>query len=315
MGKTKSTGTENEGSGKRKATWPDEVVAIFCDIAVKEVAKGNRPGTHFDKKGWSNVIKAFKELTGRDYDKRQLKNKWDSLKNDWKLWSSLLHKETGIGWDPTRKTVDAPAEWWESKIQINPEYRKFRDVGISPEMMAVYDNMFRGSTTLGHSVMIPSATIDIEEVVEDSEHNDISGDNGEMDQQGEPRGKKRKTVECQTGRNKEKKDKGVMGGPKGKKEKVGGAAQLSKQIDRLVEVVESRSTATSVRNTSTDQGTSIQEVMQVVATLPGAETGTKLWWFATELFCSQEKREMFSIMTDDDLKLQFLILNQKKAEN
>ncbi|XP_024196197.2 uncharacterized protein LOC112199405 [Rosa chinensis] len=182
-------------------------------------------------------------------------------------------------------------------------------------MMAVYDNMFRGSTALGHSVMIPSATIDIEEVVEDSEHNDISGDDEEMDQQGEPRGKKRKTVESQTGCNKEKKDKGVMGGPKGKKEKVGGAAQLSKQIDRLVEVVESRSTATSVRNTSTEQGTSIQEVMRVVATLPGAETGTKLWWFATELFYSQEKREMFSIMTDLDFKLQFLILNQKKAEN
>ncbi|XP_024200123.1 L10-interacting MYB domain-containing protein-like [Rosa chinensis] len=226
MGKKKSTGTENVGSGKLKATWLDEVVAIFCDIAAKEVAKGNRPGTHFDKKGWSNVIMAFKELTGRDYDKSQLKNKWDSLKNDWKLWSSLLHKETGIGWDPARKTVDAPTEWWESKIQvnyvlqlycggmlhwlhalllINPEYRKFQDVGISPEMMAVYDNMFRGSTALGHFVMIPSATINIEEVVEDSKHNLIFGDDEEdSDQDNERRGKKRTNLEGQTEADKEK---------------------------------------------------------------------------------------------------------------
>ncbi|XP_024169935.1 uncharacterized protein LOC112176317 [Rosa chinensis] len=264
MGKKKSTSTENEGSRKQKATWLDEVVAIFCDIAAKEVAKGNRP-------------------------------------------------ETGIGWDPARKTIDAPAEWWESKFQINPEYRKFREVGISPEMMAVYDNMFRGSTALGHFVMIPSATIDIEEVVEDSEHNLISGDDEEdSDQDNERRGKKRTNLEHQTEADKQKKGKGVMGGPKEKAKKVGGAAKLSKQIDRLVDVVGSRSTATSVRDNGTSQRTSIKEVMRVVATLPGAETGTKLWWFATELFCSQEKREMFSIMTDADLKLQFLILNQKK---
>ncbi|XP_024184257.1 uncharacterized protein LOC112189210 [Rosa chinensis] len=227
MGKKKSTGTENVGSGKQKATWPDEVVAIFCDIAAKEVAKGNRPGTHFDKKGWSNVVMAFKELTGKDYDKSQLKNKWDSLKTDWKLWSSLLHKETGIGWDPARKTVDAPAEWWESKIQINPEYRKFRDVGISPEMMAVYDNMFRGSTALGHFVMIPSATIDIEKVVEDSEHNLISGDDEEdSDQDNERRGKKRTNLERQTEADKEKKRKKSYGRAKGEERKGGRCGEI-----------------------------------------------------------------------------------------
>ncbi|XP_062009750.1 uncharacterized protein LOC133726250 [Rosa rugosa] len=245
MGKKKSTSTENEGSGKPKATWLDE---------------------------------AFEELTGRDYDKRQLKNKWNSLKNDWKLWSSLLHKETGIGWDPARMTVDAPVEWWESKIQKRvPSCYSLSALTLKKRMeLHVYS--VRGSIALGHFVMIPLASIDIEEVVEDSEHNVISGDDEEIDQQGnECRGKKRTSVECQIGPNKEKKNKGVMGGPKRKKEKMGGASKLSKQIDRLVEVVESRSTTTYVRNTSTEQGTNIQEVMRVVATLPGAETSTKLW--------------------------------------
>ncbi|KAK2640044.1 hypothetical protein Ddye_027839, partial [Dipteronia dyeriana] len=109
--------TENEGGGNSKAVWNDDLVAIYCEICVKEVVKGNRPGTYFDKIGWVNVVKIFKEITGRDYDKKQLKNKWDSLKTDWKLWSSLLHKETGIGWDPAKKTVDAPPEWWQSKIE------------------------------------------------------------------------------------------------------------------------------------------------------------------------------------------------------
>ena len=94
---------------------------------------------------------------------------------------------------------------------------------------------------------------------------------------------------------------------------MGGVAKLYKQIDCLVELVESRSTTTSMNRSS--QGTSITEVMEVEATLQGAEKGSQLRWFATVLFCSQEKREMFSIMTDPDLKLQFLTLNQIKAEN
>ncbi|KAK2655394.1 hypothetical protein Ddye_008446 [Dipteronia dyeriana] len=162
--------TENEGGGKSKAIWNDDLVAIYCVICVKEVAKGNMLGTHFDKIGWVNVVKVFKEITGRDYDRKQLKNKWDSLKTDWKLWSSLLHKETGIGWDPAKKTVDAPPEWWQSKIKMNVEYQKFCDVGISPDMMDMYDKMFKGSTAVGNCVMIPSFTILPEEMVEDSEH-------------------------------------------------------------------------------------------------------------------------------------------------
>jgi hypothetical protein len=204
-------------------------------------------------------------------------------------------------------------------LQINVEYKKFCDVGISPDMMDMYDKMFKDTIAEGKCVMIPSSGILPEEIMGDSE-DDVISVHGE-----ENESTSTETIEVtQSNGDKGKKrtnggNKGVVGGSKGKKGKVGGAAKLAKQIDRLVEVVESRSTATSVHRSSSvhksSQGTSIQEVMQIVATLPGAETGSKLWWFATELFCSQEKREMFSVMTDPDLKLQFLILNQKKAEN
>ncbi|XP_062014187.1 uncharacterized protein LOC133730651 [Rosa rugosa] len=204
----------------------------------------------------------------------------------------LKKQETSIGWDPSKKTVDAPPEWWQSKIQENPEYLKFRDMGIFPDMMDIYDKMFKGSSALGHCVMIPSTSIDVEEVVEDSEFNVISADDEEDPELGnEDRGKKRTNEDRPAKANK---DKGVMRGPKGKKAKVGGTVKLSKQIYRLVEVVESRSTATSVHTNS--QGTSIQEVMQVVASLPGAETGTKLWWPVCNrvVLLSREAGDVFS---------------------
>ncbi|KAI9184848.1 hypothetical protein LWI28_001683 [Acer negundo] len=134
----------------------------------------------------------------------------------------------------------------------------------------------------------------------------VDRENEEASQDDQDRGKKRTNDESEI-------NKEVVGGSKGKKAKLGGAAKLSKQIDRLVEVVESTSATTPVYRSS--QGTSIPEVMEVVATLPGAERGSQLWWFATELFCSQDKREMFSVMTDPDLKLQFMIRNQKKSGN
>ncbi|KAK3226908.1 hypothetical protein Dsin_006770 [Dipteronia sinensis] len=191
---------------------------------------------------------------------------------------------------------------------MNVEYRKFCDVGISPDMMDMYDKMFKGSTSVGNCVMNPSSTILLEETVGDSEHDRLTIDmeNDESSQGDQDRGKKRINDDSDI-------HNGVVGMSKGKKGKLGGAAKLSKQIDQLVEVVESRSTTTSMHRSL--QGTSIVEVMEAVTTLLGAEKGSQLWWFATKLFCSQDKREMFSVITDLDLKLQFLILNQKKAEN
>ncbi|KAK2658925.1 hypothetical protein Ddye_005458 [Dipteronia dyeriana] len=205
--------TENEGGGKSKARWNDDLVSINCEICVKEVAKGNRPGIHFDKIGWVNVVKVFNEITGRDYDKKQLKNKWDSIKTDWKLWSSLLHKETGIGWDPAKKMVVSPLEWWQSKIEMNVEYQKFRDVGISPDMMDMYDKMFKGSTTVGNCVMIPSST--------EHDKQTVDRENEEASHGNQDKGKKRTNDESEI-------NKEVIEVLKGKKGKLGGAAKLSK---------------------------------------------------------------------------------------
>ena len=49
----------------------------------------------------------MKKATGKDYTRPQLKNKWDGLKNEWKLWKQLKGKETGLGWNIKKNTSDA----------------------------------------------------------------------------------------------------------------------------------------------------------------------------------------------------------------
>ncbi|KAL6130599.1 hypothetical protein ACLB2K_068978 [Fragaria x ananassa] len=310
---TEMTNLENGQGGSKTATWNPQSVAIFCDLCIKEVGKGQRPGTHFSKEGWSSLVANFHAETGNNYDKSQLKNKWDLLKKEWKIWKDLIGKDTGLGWNPTKNTVDASEEWWKNKIQINPQYAKLRVRGINPEMEAKLDMMFNGAVATGKYAWTPSSGLPPPQNM--SVHDDViplevSGDSEEPDpneiaevtQFYKEMGKKRTNEQLDTQT------------LKGKKGKIGGAAKLSLQINRLVEVVETRSTASSALINGS-QCSSVSEVMKVVEGLSGMEIGSPLWWFATELFCSQEKREMFSVMKDPEMKLQFILRNQEREYN
>ncbi|KAK8289035.1 hypothetical protein V6Z12_D07G164100 [Gossypium hirsutum] len=108
---------EGDSTLATKAVWDDELTLIFCELCVNEVNASNRPTTHLSSKGWKNVITLFQAKTQKNYGKPQLKNKWDTLKKEWRLWRELLKESTGIGWCPSKKTVNATEEWWAAKIQ------------------------------------------------------------------------------------------------------------------------------------------------------------------------------------------------------
>ncbi|PPD97471.1 hypothetical protein GOBAR_DD05514 [Gossypium barbadense] len=108
---------EEDSTLATKAVWDDELTLIFCELCVNEVNASNRPTTHLSSKGWENVITLFQAKTQKNYGKPQLKNKWDTLKKEWRLWKELLKESTGIGWCPSKKTVNATEEWWAAKIQ------------------------------------------------------------------------------------------------------------------------------------------------------------------------------------------------------
>ena len=57
--------------------------------------------------------------TGLNYDKDQLKSRWDVLKIDWRVWEKLKNLDAGLGWDVVKRTIDASDDWWDQKLKVN----------------------------------------------------------------------------------------------------------------------------------------------------------------------------------------------------
>lgn len=140
-----------------KARWDAETTELFLNLCVEEIRAGNRPNTHFSRVGWSNLVQKFNDKTGKNYDKVKLKNKWDNLKLMWKDWDTLVGKETGLGWDCEKKTIQASSEWWIRKIKENPNVEKFKEKGL--QCRELMEMCFKDVVATGEHAWAPSSGI------------------------------------------------------------------------------------------------------------------------------------------------------------
>jgi hypothetical protein len=97
--------------------WNVENTRILCGLMAEQVEKGNRPNTFLNSVGYAAVEKGFKDRTGIELNKGQIKNKWDKLKEDFKAWKKLTMRQTGIGWK--NGTIDMDDEWWKKARAVS----------------------------------------------------------------------------------------------------------------------------------------------------------------------------------------------------
>ena len=62
------------------------------------------------KEGYDEVIKQLNEMN-KVVTHLQVKNKWDHLRSQWKVWKQLFKHETRLGYDPDTRKIDASDEW------------------------------------------------------------------------------------------------------------------------------------------------------------------------------------------------------------
>ncbi|GAA0169319.1 hypothetical protein LIER_23836 [Lithospermum erythrorhizon] len=160
---SKDDNNNDSGKAKRKhknvdhksAKWSDELRKIFADLAIMEIEKENRPSQSFSIVGWKNLVAGFNQQSGLNYDIRQLKNHWDRMKSEWKIFRQLMNKEIGIGWDPIKKSIDATEDWWESKIKENSDFKQFKNKDLSIVWFQ-YNAIFSDVIATGERARAPS---------------------------------------------------------------------------------------------------------------------------------------------------------------
>ena len=53
---------------------------------MEQIQIGNKSrGAAFSTEGWTNLVTKFCDETGQNYDRDQLKTRWDVLKGDWRV--------------------------------------------------------------------------------------------------------------------------------------------------------------------------------------------------------------------------------------
>ncbi|KAK8295178.1 hypothetical protein V6Z12_D05G047100 [Gossypium hirsutum] len=295
---------EGDSSLATKAVWDDELTLIFCELCVNEVNAGNRPTTHLNSKGWENVIALFQAKTQKNYGKPQLKNKWDTLKKEWRLWRELLKESTGIGWCPLKKTVDATEEWWAEKIQENLDFKGFKKKGIEPRLNELMWQMFGGIVATGENAWAPSSGVLPRGVpMGDDAPNEGFGDSDEHSNENE--GIPPDEVPSNPSHgipNRRKETLGVVHG-KGKKSSSSRKSSrntLTTQIEKLCESMASPRKSVNEIIFPHFQYT-ISNAMDALRAL-GDEIPKRdeLYYFATKMFQIPVKREMFLNLDPDD---------------
>ncbi|KAG5223780.1 L10-interacting MYB domain-containing protein [Salix suchowensis] len=279
------------GDNTDKIQWTPEMLHIFCDICITT--------------GWKFFITTFNERTGLSLTKKQLKNKWDGCKKDWKTWVKII-SENGVGWSAELGTITATNEWWKAKIQECKSAKKFRLGGIEPALKLKFDKMYSSIVATGEYAWAPSSevqyggnssqpdtndAVDLEEGSGDSEEDRnpasdpdiawlVEGVNISSSNNTRSSGK-RKEMEANEGHTKKK-----------KKTTIG--VQLMSRWDQLVDNMSSKSDSTSFNMDK--QGCSINEVMTEIHYIPGIRDDHDFHDYVVEIMLQRRRREMWHAM-------------------
>ncbi|KAI9119424.1 hypothetical protein K1719_010099 [Acacia pycnantha] len=156
---------------KSRTCWDERCTRIFLEQCIDQILKKERKGGSFTATGWINIIYGFYRNSGKSLRKKQLKNSYDCLKKEWRVWDKLFSKETGISYDSVNHKVLAEDEWWDRKVQENPDYAKYRYHGIkfARELEMVFKDGVLSGSTPDDKDDVYRPTMDLEEGSGDSE--------------------------------------------------------------------------------------------------------------------------------------------------
>ncbi|XP_057963707.1 L10-interacting MYB domain-containing protein-like [Malania oleifera] len=297
-----------------KAIWDPKATKIFIELCKSEVLAGNQHGNHLRNPVWKTLAPKFNELTGKEYEQNQLKNKWDSLRKDWLLWKTLISCATGLGFDYA-KGPEADDDWWEARLKVVPNAVKFRKTG-APMQLDDLEIMFKHTVANGESVSAFNLDVLPEEENVSRKNDPQLAEGGGDSKEGDNISLEKLTagtikcarIERENEGMQEETDNEFNSQKEKERNTIGGAAKFSRQLDHIMEVKEGRSSAKSSATSMMTNlpGSSIADVMELMENIPDIEPGSELYMLGTRLFMKSENREMFVALKRPHVRLVWL---------
>ncbi|XP_059666365.1 L10-interacting MYB domain-containing protein [Cornus florida] len=256
----------------KKAAWTLEIHKVFVDVCLEQTLKGNKPGTHFTKEGWRNIEESFKKKSGLRYERKQLKNHWDSTKEQWKCWCKLIDTDR-MKWDPINRKFGASEEDWANYLQANAGAAQFRfkELPFTDKLETIFDGRI------------------------------VSGET-------EPPPQRRRLSDDSTTSLLHTKEPGPGDSTTSllhTKEPGPGVSRPDIRTERVCEAAESRSVVT-VQSSLGKLNYSIGECIECLDGLEEVEPGSDLYLFALDIFLKKEYREIFLQLKKPSVRVAWL---------
>ncbi|GFS30310.1 hypothetical protein Acr_00g0011320 [Actinidia rufa] len=245
-----------------KAHWDSESTKVFLDCVARQIGRGNKPFQYQTTKEYDEVMQDFYNMTNRFHDWKQMKNKYEALKEDWGSWMRLKDPRngcTGLGYDQLGKTL------------------KYSDL---------MEQVFGGMTATGRSQWTLSEDLPSTTLVDESSG---SSDEAPADEFGVGSGWKGRTPseEAQWGQKRADRPSSGNKSASGKK-KMFAAARLSRTMDKMLEVVQSQGSEVTVKPHADSTNATIGNCLHLLANLPGIDPLSPLYLLGTQLLQSQQ---------------------------
>lgn len=104
-------------SSRTRTYWQPPMDRYFIDLMLEHVRKGNQVDGVFRKQAWADMISQFNAKFGFKYDVDILKNRYKTLRKQYKVIRKILEID-GFKWDDVRQMVAADDYVWQEYIKV-----------------------------------------------------------------------------------------------------------------------------------------------------------------------------------------------------
>ncbi|KAJ8435426.1 hypothetical protein Cgig2_013924 [Carnegiea gigantea] len=145
-----------------------EEMIILCETCLQYITKHWRAQFFVWKEFQLEVEKKIRHQCGVN----SCKYKYDTMKNDWRLWKQLKTSETKLG------KIEASDKWWLKKIEVNKKFHMFRSKDADPFLEEKWDQLFGNSYATGKNIYTPLMEPSQPIILENDEEDESSEDDG-----------------------------------------------------------------------------------------------------------------------------------------